>query len=107
MIDNYLHRLKVKPEIGTRLVVVSFSVPNPALAQRIVQAHVSHYINRDLDLTNKSRRSAISFLQRELAELKGRLRPRRSHSKRIVAKTASCRSTFRTETRSLKDAWRI
>jgi polysaccharide biosynthesis transport protein len=73
VIDNYLHRLKVKPEIGTRLVVVSFSVPNPALAQRIVQAHVSHYINRDLDLRNESRRSAVTFLQRELTELKGKV----------------------------------
>jgi polysaccharide biosynthesis transport protein len=52
VIDKYVSRLTVKPEIGTRLVVVSFSAPNPALAQRIVQAHVSHYINRDLDLRN-------------------------------------------------------
>jgi succinoglycan biosynthesis transport protein ExoP len=73
VIDNYLHRLKVKPEIGTRLVVISFSAPNPALAQHIVQAHVSHYINRDLDLRNESRRSAVSFLQRELTELKGKV----------------------------------
>ena len=73
VIDNYLHRLTVKPEIGTRLVVVSFSAPNSALAQRIVLAHVNHYINRDLDLHNESRRSAVNFLQKELTELKGKV----------------------------------
>jgi len=73
VIDAYIGRLTVKPEIGTRLVVVSFSAPNRALAQRIVQAHVNHYINRDLDLRNESRRSAVSFLQRELTELKGKV----------------------------------
>lgn len=73
VIDKYVNRLTIKPEIGTRLVVVSISAPNRALAQRIVQAHVSHYINRDLDLRNESRRSAVSFLQRELAELKGKV----------------------------------
>jgi polysaccharide biosynthesis transport protein len=70
VIDDYLHRLTIKPEIGTKLVVVSFSAPNPALAQRIVQAHVKHYINRDLDLRNESRSAAVIFLQRELNELK-------------------------------------
>ena len=70
VINDYLHRLTVKPDIGTRLVVVSFSAPNPALARRIVQAHVSHFIERDLDLRNESRRSAVKFLQRELVEMK-------------------------------------
>jgi polysaccharide biosynthesis transport protein len=70
VIDDYVHRLTVKPEISTRLVVVSFSAPDSTLAQRIVQAHVSHYINRDLDLRNESRRSAVRFLQKELIEIK-------------------------------------
>jgi capsular exopolysaccharide synthesis family protein len=70
VIDDYLHRLTIKPVVGTLLVVVSFSTPNPALSKRIVQAHVDHYINRDLDLRNESRRVAVGFLQRELSELK-------------------------------------
>jgi polysaccharide biosynthesis transport protein len=70
VIDDYLHRLKIKPLVGTQLVVVSFSAPNPTLAQHIVQAHVNHYINRDLDLHNESRRAAVTFLQKELTELK-------------------------------------
>jgi polysaccharide biosynthesis transport protein len=73
VIDDYIHRLTVKPEIGTRLVTVAFSAPDAALAQRIVQAHVRHYINRDLDLRNESRRSAVNFLQRELIEMKERV----------------------------------
>ena len=73
VIDNYLHRLTVKPVVGTQLVVVSFSTPNSALSKRIVQAHVDHYINRDLDLRNESRRAAVSFLQRELSELKDKV----------------------------------
>jgi polysaccharide biosynthesis transport protein len=73
VIDDYIHRLTIKPDIGTRLVVVSFSAPNATLAQRIVQAHVRHYIDRDLDLRNESRRSAVGFLRKELGEIKQRV----------------------------------
>lgn len=72
-IDAYLHRLTVEPKIGTRLVVVSFSAPDPILARRVVQAHVRNYIRRDLDLRNESRRSAVEFLQKQLVEMKKRV----------------------------------
>ncbi|MGH7932853.1 MAG: GumC family protein, partial [Candidatus Binataceae bacterium] len=72
-IDAYLHRLTVEPKIGTRLVMVSFSAPDPVLAQRVVQAHVRDYIRRDLDLRNESRRSAVEFLQKQLVEMKQRV----------------------------------
>jgi succinoglycan biosynthesis transport protein ExoP len=72
-IAAYLSRLTVKPKIGTRLVVISFRAPDPVLAQRIVQAHVRHYIHRDLELRNESRRSAVEFLQKQLVEMKERV----------------------------------
>jgi polysaccharide biosynthesis transport protein len=73
VINDYLNRLKVKPLVGTQLVEVLFSAPNPVLAQRVVQAHVDHYISRDLDLHNESRRAAVTYLQKELAELKDKV----------------------------------
>lgn len=65
-IDAYLSRLTVKPKLGSRLVVVSFSAPDPVLAQQIIHAHVRDYIRRNIDLSNESRRTAVHFLQREL-----------------------------------------
>lgn len=72
-IDDYLHRLTVTPEIGTRLVTVSFSAPDPFLAQRVVHAHVTDYVRRNLDLSNESRQSAVEFLRQELVKMRAKV----------------------------------
>ena len=72
-IDFYLKRLTVEPKIGTRLVVVSFSASDPAMAARIVDAHVRHYIRQGLELRSASRRAAVEFLENQLVEIKQRV----------------------------------
>jgi capsular exopolysaccharide synthesis family protein len=73
VIDSYLGRLKVEPKIGTRLVVVSFSAPDPVLAARIADAHVRHYVRQGLDLRSESRRVAVEFLANQLVTIKQRV----------------------------------
>lgn len=68
-VDTYLSRLTVKPKLGSRLVIVSFSAPDPVLARQIVHTHVRDYIRRNLDLSNESRRIAVQFLQKELVKI--------------------------------------
>jgi polysaccharide biosynthesis transport protein len=72
-IDAYLRRLKIEPEIGTRLVVVSFSAPDPVLAARITDAHVHHYVLQGLELRSESRRVAVEFLADQLVKIKQRV----------------------------------
>jgi succinoglycan biosynthesis transport protein ExoP len=72
-IDSYLKRLTVQPKIGTRLVVVSFSATDPALAASIVDAHVHHYIRQGLELRSQSRRTAVEFLEDQLVDIKKRV----------------------------------
>ena len=107
VINDYIHRLTVKPDIGTRLVVVSFSAPNAALARRIVQAHVSHYIKRDLDLRNESRRSAVKFLQRELVEMKKRVQTSEATLEAYRHKNGILSFDVHDSNTSLRDAWSV
>jgi succinoglycan biosynthesis transport protein ExoP len=72
-IDAYLSRLKVEPQVGTRLVKVSFKAPDPRLAARITNTHVAHYIQQGLNLRSESRRAAVDFLENQLVLIKQRV----------------------------------
>jgi capsular exopolysaccharide synthesis family protein len=72
-IDAYLARLKVEPQVGTRLVMVSFKAPDPELAARITNTHIRHYIKQGLDLRSESRRAAVDFLENQLVQIKQRV----------------------------------
>ena len=69
-IDAYLSRLKVEPQVGTRLVKVSFRAPDPLLAAQITNAHVRHYIQQGLELRSQSRHAAVEFLENQLVQIK-------------------------------------
>jgi polysaccharide biosynthesis transport protein len=71
-IDAYLKRLKIEPGIGTRLVVVSFTAPDPILAARVTNEHVRHFIRQGLDLRSQSCRIAVEFLESQLIGIKQR-----------------------------------
>jgi polysaccharide biosynthesis transport protein len=71
-IDAYLARLKVEPQVGTRLVKVSFKAPDPELAARITNTHIRHYIQQGLNLRSESRRAAVEFLENQLVQIKQR-----------------------------------
>ena len=60
-IDAYLRCLSVEPKVGTRLVLVSFTAPDPQLAATIANAHVKHYVNEGLVLHSESQRAAVDF----------------------------------------------
>ena len=72
-INAYLSRLTVEPKFGTRLVVVSFSAPDPVLAARIANAHVHHYLRLGLELRSESGRAAVEFLANQLIKIKQRV----------------------------------
>jgi polysaccharide biosynthesis transport protein len=90
-IDAYLSRLTIEPLIGTRLVRVSFSAPDPRLAARIANAHVRHFVQQGIQLRSESRRAAVEFLENQLVEIKQRVQQSEAalntyrHQKGIVA----------------------
>ncbi len=73
LIDHYLDDLKIKPEIGTQLFQVSFTLSNPALAARIANAHVDTYIQRGMEIHAQSSEQARRFLEKKLVDLKERV----------------------------------
>lgn len=73
MVDKYLYDLTVKPDIGTRLFVISFTLPNPALASQIANAHVQTYIHRGMEIHAQASQEAEQFLEKKLVELKERV----------------------------------
>jgi polysaccharide biosynthesis transport protein len=90
-IDAYLARLKIEPLVGTRLVTVSFSAPDPRLAARIANAHVRHFVQQGIQLRSESRRAAVEFLENQLVQIKQRVQESEGalntyrHQKGIVA----------------------
>lgn len=73
LIDLYNDRLTIKPEIGTRLFTVAFSIPDPVLAARIANAHVHAYIRRGMEIHAQASEDAREFLEKKLVELKERV----------------------------------
>jgi len=73
LVDLYLQRLTVKPEIGTSLITVAFSLPDPALAAQITNAHVHAYVRRGVELHSQASEEAAQFLEKKLVELKERV----------------------------------
>jgi capsular exopolysaccharide synthesis family protein len=69
-IEAYLARLKVEPQVGTRLVKVSFKAPDAELAARITNAHIRHYVQQGLQLRSQSGRVAVEFLENQLVQIK-------------------------------------
>lgn len=65
--------LGVAPVRGSRLVVVSFNSPDPALAARIVNAFSEGFIQANLDLKFQSTAYAREFLEEQLAQTKAKL----------------------------------
>jgi succinoglycan biosynthesis transport protein ExoP len=73
LIDEYLSLLTIKPEIGTKLFQVGFSLPNAALASRVANAHVHSYIQRGMEIHSQASEAARQFLEKKLVELKERV----------------------------------
>lgn len=73
MVDKYLGDLTVKPDVGTRLFVISFTSANAALASQVANAHVRTYIHRGMEIHAQASEDARQFLEKKLVELKERV----------------------------------
>jgi succinoglycan biosynthesis transport protein ExoP len=73
LIDKYLYRLSIQPEVGTRLVLVEFTSKDPVLSARVANMHVRDFIRRGIELHVQASNSAEEFLQAKLVELKKRV----------------------------------
>ena len=69
LIDRYLAELTIKPEPDTRLVMIAFTNPYPALIPKIINAHVQAYIQQDYELRGRSSEAAGRFLKGQLDKL--------------------------------------
>lgn len=66
-------RLSVSPLRGSRLVDISYSDPDPALAQRIITAYADAFIAANLDRRFEANAYAKAFLEDQIKQLKLRL----------------------------------
>jgi capsular exopolysaccharide synthesis family protein len=72
IIDTYLRGLTIRPEYDTRLIIIAFTSPDPALAAQIANAHVRAYILQGYQRHTQSSEEAQRFLEGKLVELEGR-----------------------------------
>ena len=73
LVSSYLGKLDVKPVIGTSLVRIRFTTPDPELSARLANAHGSSYIRYGINLRSQTNDEAEVFLQEKLTELKQRV----------------------------------
>lgn len=65
--------LEVQPVRGSRIVTISFSHPDPAVAQRIANGYADVFITDNLDRRFEASAYARKFLEERLAQLKAKL----------------------------------
>ena len=69
-VGRYVGLLTVNPVKGTRLVEVQFATPNPALSQRLANAHARAFILLNMETRQELTEEARQFLDAKNAELK-------------------------------------
>lgn len=65
--------LTVEPRRNTRLVLVRFAHPDPALAAQVANGVAGAYVKYNLDLKLKGARDALAWLNEQMAELKAKV----------------------------------
>lgn len=73
VLDTVAENLSISPVRGSRLVVVSFSSPNPQLAARVANAYGQNFIQANLDRRYESSAYARTFLEDLIAQTKAKL----------------------------------
>jgi capsular exopolysaccharide synthesis family protein len=63
----------VDPVPNSRLVAISFSSPSPQLAQQITNSYADNFINTNLERRYAASSYARTFLERQIARIKGEL----------------------------------
>src|SRR4029079_8823702 len=72
LVGRYRSFLKIEPVKNTRLVDVSFSTPDPRLSQELANNHATAFIQMILENRFNLTQEARDFLQKKLAELRGK-----------------------------------
>jgi capsular exopolysaccharide synthesis family protein len=73
VIDAYLGNLTIRPQYGTRLIMVAFSSPDPTLSANVANAHVQAYILQASERHAQSSETEQRFLEKKLVELEKRI----------------------------------
>ena len=73
LIGAYLADLEIQPQVGTRLVKISFSTPDPKLSAALADAHAEAYVRQGMELKAQTSQAAQQFLERKLVDLKERV----------------------------------
>ena len=73
LISAYLKDLEIQPQVGTRLVKISFSTPDPKLSAALANAHAEAYVRQGMELTAQTSQAAQHFLESKLVDLKERV----------------------------------
>ncbi|HEK86596.1 MAG TPA: polysaccharide biosynthesis tyrosine autokinase [Candidatus Aminicenantes bacterium] len=70
MIDRFLSRLEVKPVRMTRLVEVTFSAHDPALASECVNTLFDSFVDMNIETKSEATEQATEFLSQQINDLK-------------------------------------
>jgi polysaccharide biosynthesis transport protein len=73
VIAAYLQRLLVRPKLGTTLITIFFSSPDPVLSANIIKAHERAFIDQELELRQQANRNAQTRVGQEVVRLKAAL----------------------------------
>ena len=73
LVGRYLSFLQVAPIKGTRLVQIDFDTPDPALSQKLADAHANGFIRMNLESRFQLTKEAREFLDAKNEELKTKL----------------------------------
>ena len=73
LVGKYLSFLQLNPIKNTRLVEVAFVTPNPALSQKLADAHIKGFIRMNLEGRFQLTKEARDFLDVKNTELKAKL----------------------------------
>jgi polysaccharide biosynthesis transport protein len=65
--------VQIRPDVGSRLVTLDYSDPNPDLASKIVNGYIDEYIASNLDRRFEASSYAREFLETRIEEMRQRL----------------------------------
>lgn len=72
-VRSFLGSVTVEPKRNTRLVLVKFDHPDPALAAEVANALARHYAKHNLDLKLRGAQEALAWLTEQMSTLRTRV----------------------------------
>jgi len=102
-VENYLSRLEIRPQLGTRLVIVGFRTPDPKLSAEIANAHVQAFVHRGMEIHAQASEDARSFLEKKLVDLRARVQKLKTEVADLSAEYAAKANRFTPDYHPLAD----